>query len=123
MNYWAAPGLIITPETLLREICAFTGVTMQDVVSRSRSPLLCDTRHLFCFVAHKKMKVSLNDIGTLIGRDHSTVCHGVLKYDNDNTFKELADNFLANTNSFVSSMFNKEKQWKKGTGHLKKTRT
>jgi len=58
---------------------------------------------LYCYIAVQMFKqYSLKDIGDVIFRDHATVIHGVRKYDRDNSFRSIADEFMSGNNLMVN---------------------
>ena len=62
---------------VLREIAFKYQVSPDDVRGRSRMKEFVAPRQEFCWVMNKKHGWSLPQIGRFLGRDHTTVLHGV----------------------------------------------
>ncbi len=59
-----------------RNVCAEAGVSIHIVMGRNRTPAICRLRELIWYRAHAE-GYSLNQIGQVFGRDHTTVMHGI----------------------------------------------
>ncbi len=67
---------------ILREVAAFYGAPLADLLSNNRKQTVARPRQIACFLAKKLTSNSLNQIGRHIGaRDHTTVLHAVRKVD------------------------------------------
>jgi len=59
-----------------------TGLSKEDVVSKTRKPDYADARRIFAVIIKSNFKVSLRDIGNILGgRDHATVISSIKKHD------------------------------------------
>lgn len=71
-------------------ICQISGVTTKEIRSKSRKQELCDIRKIISFTL-KKNGLTLECIGRILKRDHSTVIYNLRWYDimlnNDRDFK------------------------------------
>jgi chromosomal replication initiator protein len=72
----------VSNETTRREItasiCSHYGVTVLDVMSKSRKKELVMARQLAIYFIRKHTSYSLKQVGMYFGgRDHSTVCHAI----------------------------------------------
>lgn len=64
---------------LLRATAAGTGVPVDDIKSTSRMEHACRARQIFFWLARHYSPCSFPQIGNYLGKDHSTVVHGVKK--------------------------------------------
>jgi chromosomal replication initiation ATPase DnaA len=71
-----APGLKI-----MREVCEKHGVAVSDIVSRRRTKDLVLPRHEIMWRIRHETPASLPQIGRLMRRDHTSVYHGIRKYE------------------------------------------
>lgn len=59
-----------------------TGLSKEDVISKSRKPDYADARRIFAVIIKSNFKVSLRDIGDILGgRDHATIISSIKKHD------------------------------------------
>ena len=66
----------LTVDDILEKVCNHFGVTVQQVMSRSRKRDIALARQVAMYFAQKYTKMPASRIGQLIGnRDHSTVIH------------------------------------------------
>lgn len=110
ISYYAVPGLIrkpkvmTTPEQMIyrgyKAVLIAHGVTESEFKGKSRFRRLVYARHNFSYWAVNNTKLTLNEIGRLMGsRDHSTVIHGKRTWDdlltcNDSLATMLHDKFM-----------------------------
>lgn len=65
-----------TVESLVDEICTLSGVTLDQVKSRKKKRKLTDVRAIISNLTYEMFPtLTLNEIGDLTGRNHSTVLH------------------------------------------------
>ena len=73
---------IFTLKRCLWAICSHYGVTPEELKSKSREQRLVVPRHHFCWVVYRnRIDVSYPMIGRFLGRDHTTIVHGVNKFE------------------------------------------
>jgi nicotinate-nucleotide adenylyltransferase len=59
-----------------------TGLSKEEVVSKNRKPDYADARRVFAVIIKSNFKVSLRDIGNILGgRDHATIISSIKKHD------------------------------------------
>lgn len=72
----------ITPEQVLEIVSKNCGVTIEQIISKTRKREPVDARHIYCAIMKKEFDYSLKSIGlTLSNRDHTTVIHSVETFD------------------------------------------
>ena len=64
---------------LLEATAQHTKIPVIDITGQSRLATTVHARHLLCYLARQHTNCSLPHIGDFIGRDHSSVAHGVNK--------------------------------------------
>ena len=62
--------------TIIREVAKLTGVPQDDILSPKRDRVTSRARQMVMWKAHKEGH-SLPQIGRVLGRDHTSVLHGV----------------------------------------------
>ncbi|GGY49924.1 chromosomal replication initiator protein DnaA [Parvularcula lutaonensis] len=67
----------VTPEAILDFTTETFGLSKDDLMSRSRKQPIVRARHAFCFAVRKLTDTPLTAIGSMIGRDHTTVMHSI----------------------------------------------
>lgn len=77
-RYSFQPGISPRP-VLLSLVADVTGVTVKEILSRSRHRRIVRARHIYCYAARTVWDFSFPRIGRHLGLDHSTVLHGVKK--------------------------------------------
>jgi chromosomal replication initiator protein len=73
----------INPKDVLRIVSEECGVTVEDVLSRSRKGTIVNARHIYCAIMKKEFGYSYESVGELVsGRDHTTAIHSVRTHKN-----------------------------------------
>ena len=77
MNHWIKAGLLDNKslEYIRDAICYFTGISIDDLKEKGRKGDIPVIRQLYCYVCCNKTNHSLTEIGSIINRDHATVCY------------------------------------------------
>lgn len=68
---------MINNNKLLNIILVVCGVSKEQFYSDKRGRRLVIARHLFCYISRVKLGNKLVPIAMFIGRDHTTVIHGI----------------------------------------------
>ena len=95
---------IITPDTIIREICRYFRLEEDQIKGQSRSRDSLNARQIAMYLIRRMTSLSLDETGKLFGgRDHSTTLNGVTKVENrmktDNTFAETVKAIITNVNA------------------------
>ena len=68
----------ISPSQVVETVAKFYNISVQEIVSSSRSKELVQPRQVAMYLVRQESDASLPEIGALLGdRDHTTVIHGV----------------------------------------------
>lgn len=65
------------------------GVSVDDIIGRSRKRRITDARHMAIYLTRHKTLLSTTDIGDIFGRDHATVIHSINKVEGMLNFDRL----------------------------------
>ena len=108
-------NIMLTKENLLSVICFVSGESEDAIRGNLRYRNLVLARHIYFHIARNVMGIKLTEIGKFIGRDHTTVMHGLnrisdMVYTKDITTTEMLDKvtmlikekYLIPTKIFVS---------------------
>ena len=88
-NFISSDSSKITPEQIIRSIAKKYGISYEDIVGRQRIRSVSRARNIAIYVIRKLTGSSLNNIGALFNRDHTTV---LSSYNAVN--QQIADNQL-----------------------------
>lgn len=81
-----------TLQEILEATCKACNIGIRDVASNSRIQRSTNVRHTFFYIAHFHYGIALARLGREIGRDHSTVHHGVHKVaERFDEFQDMID--------------------------------
>ena len=69
------------------------GVPADHVYTRARHRAVTDARQVTCWVA-AQLGLSYSEIGRQVGRDHTTIWHGVTRVENDPRLRRIASTVL-----------------------------
>jgi chromosomal replication initiator protein len=70
--------LVRTPaDRIIEIVCQFYGVDKIDVVGPDRTQHVAMVRHIAMYLARSHFGLSYPELGSVFGRDHSSVIHGV----------------------------------------------
>jgi chromosomal replication initiator protein len=95
---WAIPGVVgpkVTAGTIVTIVSVHTGVSINDMLTRTRKRKVSDARQMTWYFIKKYTGQPFAHIGELFGRDHATVYHGIkavncLK-DSDANYRRAVD--------------------------------
>jgi chromosomal replication initiator protein len=71
----------IPPQLIVEETAKYFQLTVDDLVSKSRSRPLTTARHVAMYLVRECTGMTLPKIGELFDRDHTTALHGINKID------------------------------------------
>lgn len=102
---------IFTMRNCLRAVCQVYGVTADEIKGRSRKQCIVVPRNHFCWVVYRnRIDVSYPMIGRFLKKDHTTIIHGVEKFEE---MKVSRENYLfpiiMDVNSLIFSMYRLDK--------------
>ena len=84
----------LTPEFILKYCSEVYQVDEKLVLSKNRSELVSNARHLFIYLMRKHTEYSLNQIGLYVGnRSHSTILSSIKKVEGSSLFKKEVNIF------------------------------
>jgi len=67
-------------QTIIKTVCDFYGITLSDLLKKSRKTFLVKPRQIAMYLLREDTKASFPDIGSRLGgKDHSTVIHAYRK--------------------------------------------
>lgn len=81
-------------DRLLASVADYYNVTVDDLLSPSRRRQVMRPRQVAMYLLHDHLGLSHATIGLLLGRDHSTITHGVVKVRAEEDTDKLADLLL-----------------------------
>lgn len=74
---------IVNPiNDLKNRICMVYDIAFRDLKSKDVNRFKAEARHVFFFVIKKTTNMSLEQIGKILNRDHSSVIYGIKKVNN-----------------------------------------
>ncbi|MDO8495564.1 MAG: chromosomal replication initiator protein DnaA [bacterium] len=80
VTYLSTPYKKTTPQLILKSVSDFYGISLQDLVKRSRKKEVVRPRQIAMYLLREETKSSFPEIGQKLGgRDHSTVIHAYEK--------------------------------------------
>lgn len=88
----------VTIDIIIECVCDRYNVTIEDLLSKKRSKQIAYPRQIAMYVARRLLDISLVNIASSFGKDHSTVMHGIKKIETDikknSEFNEEIDNLI-----------------------------
>lgn len=89
-SYYALPGLKYKPEyvptttkeIIIREVCQKYDLSFEKLKSKTRERDITFPRHLAMYLIKRRTGMSLEKIGQLFNRDHTTVIHALESIQN-----------------------------------------
>ena len=93
----------VTPQLIIEVVTEHFNISMDQMVSKSRSSDIARPRQIAMFLCNKMTDSSLDVIGSFLGgRDHSTIIHGIKKikeeYETNDSTKSLIDTIMKKIN-------------------------
>lgn len=97
---------MLTTKNLLSVISFVSGQPENEILGRSRSRSLVLSRHVYYYIARKKMGLKLKQISAFMERDHTTVIHGLNKISDMIFIKdEITMEFIAQVNNCITEKY------------------
>jgi chromosomal replication initiator protein len=93
-----------TPRQILEIVSETCGITVEQILSRTRKSETVDARYIFCGIMKKYFNYPYKNIGDHVGgRDHTTIIHAVRTFENrcilEDGYSELVETIIYNLNS------------------------
>ena len=93
----------ITPNDVLKVVAQSCGVTVEQILSKSRKGEFVTARHIFCAIMKKELGYSYEEIGKINnGRDHTTTIHSVRTHNNR---CETEDGYKEHIESIINKIY------------------
>lgn len=86
ISYYVMPGLKhreIRFEQVIRTVCDVMKADRLKVVTPNRSKQLVFARNMCYFIFRRYFSMTLKEIGQAFERDHTTIIHGIITFQND----------------------------------------
>ena len=93
----------VTPQLIIEVVTEHFNISMDQMISRSRSSEIARPRQIAMFLCNKMTDSSLDVIGSFLGgRDHSTIIHGIRKikeeYESNEATQSLINTIMKKIN-------------------------
>ena len=86
ISYYVMPGLKhreIRFEQVIKTVCEVLKADRSKVLTPNRSKNLVFARNMCYFIFRRYFSMTLKEIGQAFDRDHTTVIHGIMTFQND----------------------------------------
>jgi chromosomal replication initiator protein len=86
ISYYVMPGLKhreVRFEQVIRTVCEVLKADKRKVLTPNRSKNLVFARNMCYFIFRRYFSMTLKEIGQAFDRDHTTVIHGIMTFQND----------------------------------------
>ena len=86
ISYYVMPGLKhreIRFEQVIRTVCEVMKADRRKVLTPNRSKNLVFARNMCYFIFRRYFSMTLKEIGQAFERDHTTIIHGIMTFQND----------------------------------------
>jgi chromosomal replication initiator protein len=86
ISYYVMPGLKqneVRFEQVIRTVCEVLKADKRKVLTPNRSKNLVFARNMCYFIFRRYFSMTLKEIGQSFDRDHTTVIHGIVTFQND----------------------------------------
>ena len=64
-------------EWVIEQVAVLQSVRVKDILSSSKKYRYADARFIVCYILHRDLHMSSNEVGALVNRSHATVLHAV----------------------------------------------
>ncbi len=93
----------IKPEVILKVVSDQCGVSVEDVLSKSRKGTIVNARHIYCAIMKKEFGYSYKSVGEMVnGRDHTTAIHSIKTHQNR---CETEDGYKEHTQLIINKIY------------------
>ena len=81
-----------TPEYIVEKTAAFYDLSPEDILGKGKTKSIAAARQMATYLMRKLTTLTLEEIGSVLNRDHSTILHSIRKIeDSINTDADLSD--------------------------------
>ncbi len=92
----------ITPDIIIDKTAEYYNISRDDITSKKKDGRIAKARQVVMYLSRNLTDYTLQDIGNIINRDHSTVMHGVTNIENlINTNEEMKHQVEIITNNIT----------------------
>ena len=92
----------ITPDIIIDKTAEYYNISRDDITSKKKDGRIAKARQVVMYLSRNLTDYTLQDIGNIINRDHSTVMHGVTNIENlINTNEEMKHQVEVITNNIT----------------------
>ena len=83
---------VYTPEYIIEKIASYYGISIEEISGKSKIKNTALARQISMYLMRKLTNLTLEEIGAVLNKDHSTVLHAIRRIeDNISNTPELAD--------------------------------
>jgi chromosomal replication initiator protein len=106
INYWSAPDILVKKSitkdldrgSLILKVCNFYGITLQELMSKTRLRKIVDARNILYYIFHRCYKLTSTEVGKMFNKNHATILSGANKIEGfikfDKVFKIQINQFI-----------------------------
>lgn len=99
-------------KSIVEVVVAKTGVSKREIMGRRRTRRIAHARHAICYLARLLSKMSYEEIGILLGRDHSTIIYAVDQITEQVRLKVKSTTLVIDTLLAELGSSSQEPQWR-----------
>ena len=70
-----------TPEYIVEKTASFYSLSPEDILSKGKTKNIAAARQIATYLMRKLTTLTLEEIGTVLNRDHSTILHSIRKIE------------------------------------------
>ena len=106
MSYWIAPDVLITTninedidkDSIILKVCNYYGISLDELMSKSRLRKIADARNTLYYIFHKCYKMTSTEVAKMFNKNHATILSGANKIDGfmrfDKVFRKQINNLI-----------------------------
>ena len=91
-----------TPDVIISETARYYALTPEDIKGRLKTKNVALARQICMYIIRTRTNLSLNDIGEIFSRDHTTILHAVNKVEDD---LKASSDFAKTVRDITSNIF------------------
>ena len=106
MSYWSAPEVLIQKivekyidiDSTILKVCNYYGISLDELMSKSRLRKIVDARNTLYYIFHKCYKMTSTEVAKIFNKNHATILSGANKIEGfmrfDKIFRKQINNLV-----------------------------
>ena len=93
---------IISPELIIKSVASYFSISPDEITGTKRNNKIAYPRQIAMYLIREMTDTNLQDIGDILGKDHTTVMYGIKKIENSVADNPTLENEISNIKKIIT---------------------